>query len=487
MGRGKKYAVQTLLLVLIGVYSQTCHVSERPAFRSFSTFDCSRCKYIIKETDETIDGSLLKILPGDYICFSSRIKHFASLLLTNIIGKPNQPVIITNCDGPVQRAVQATEPFNLKFGKSKYFRVTGNSWELGYGLKLSGGTIGLTLDNLSTDFEIDNIEIFDAGFAGIMAKTDPSCDSATIRGQFVLRNAEFHDNFVHDVGGEGFYVGNSFYVSGVSLPCGIRFPHELENIRIHHNQVKNTGRESIQLGCATSGAEIYSNTVEAYGLMNISEQTNGIQIGEGTGGLCFSNKIMSGTGTGIIVLGLGDNIVFNNLIIKSGSDGIFCDNRYTPKNGFKFINNTIVNPQGDGIRIYADSSYLMNIVLNNIIVNPATYWDYQLGGMPNRNGFDAYLFLKDTSVHVYQSNNFFTQEINDVGFVDAHRMNFSLHKTSRAVYAGKDVSNYGIQFDFCNHYRPVSKNYDCGAFEYDSSFSVLGSYPCGVEPHPRTR
>jgi len=340
---------------------------------------------------------------------------------------------------------------------------------------------------LCTDFEIDNIEVASAGFAGIMAKTDPSCDSATIRGQFVLRNVDLHDNFVHDVGGEGFYVGNSFYVGGVSLPCGLRFPHELENIRIHHNQVKNTGRESIQLGCAVSGAAIYNNTAESYGLMRITGQTNGIQIGEGTGGLCFSNKVMSGVGPGIIVLGLGDNLVFNNLIVKSGSDGIFCDNRYTPETGFKFINNTIVSPNGDGIRIYADSSYLLNIVINNIIVNPATYWNYQLGDRPDRTGFDSFLFLRDTSVHVFQSNNFFALEVSEAGFIDADRMNFALGKNSRAINAGKDVSDYGIQSDFCDHRRPVSSGFDCGAFEYDSAFRVLTSYPCGVVPNPRTR
>ncbi len=56
----------------------------------------------------------------------------------------------------------------------------------------------------------------------------------------------------------------------------------------------------------------------------------------------------------MIVLGYGDNVIFNNIIIDAGKNAIFCDERYTKGDGFKFINNTIINPGMDGILIYAD-------------------------------------------------------------------------------------------------------------------------------------
>jgi len=146
MNGGKKNVRRFVLFILLGLCTQMCHISERPAFHASSTaFDCSRCKYIVKENDATIDGALLKILPGDYICFPAWANHYTSLLLVNIIGEPSQPVVITNCDGPVLRAVRATEPFNLKFGKSKNFRVTGNSDGESYGFRFIGGTLGLKL------------------------------------------------------------------------------------------------------------------------------------------------------------------------------------------------------------------------------------------------------------------------------------------------------------------------------------------------------
>jgi hypothetical protein len=59
---------------------------------------------------------------------------------------------------------------------------------LTYGFNVNGGNIGMTMDDLSSDFEISNVEVRNSGFAGIMAKTDPSCDVATQRGHFTMRN-----------------------------------------------------------------------------------------------------------------------------------------------------------------------------------------------------------------------------------------------------------------------------------------------------------
>ena len=93
--------------------------------------------------------------------------------------------------------------------------------------------------------------------------------------------------------------------------------------------------KGIQVGSAISGCEIYSNTVKYPGVTPFAnDQDNGIQIGEGTGGKCYNNLVMSAPGNGIIVLGLGDNLVFNNIILNSGDNGIFADSRYNA--GAKF-------------------------------------------------------------------------------------------------------------------------------------------------------
>jgi hypothetical protein len=147
---------------------------------------CSLCKYVVPDNLNTIDGAKLGFKPGDVICLSSAKKYTTTpLRFINIVGSATNPIIITNCGGPVSVSVPTNLTYVIKFEKSKYFRLTGGNTNGTYGIKLAGAkTVGVTLDQLSTNFEVDHIEVSNVGFAGIMAKTDPSCDNATIRGNF---------------------------------------------------------------------------------------------------------------------------------------------------------------------------------------------------------------------------------------------------------------------------------------------------------------
>ena len=64
----------------------------------------------------------------------------------------------------------------IQFRESKYIHVTGTGdSNHEYGLKIiysKSGTSGISLSSLSSDFEIDHMDISNTGFAGIIAKTD---------------------------------------------------------------------------------------------------------------------------------------------------------------------------------------------------------------------------------------------------------------------------------------------------------------------------
>lgn len=432
--------------------------SSLTATQSATTTVCSTCTYVVPSNAYKIDGAALGFKPGDVICLSS-LNQYKSLYFVNINGTATQPITITNCGGTVN--INGTgKSFGIKTEKSKYFRITGSSAAT-YGIKINGANLGITLDYLSTNFEVDHIEAYSIGFAGIMAKTDPSCDAATWRGAFTMRDISLHHNYVHDTGGEGFYVGNSFYMNGVSTSCGVKFPHAIEGVKVFNNIVKNSGWEAIQVGSATVGAAIYNNTIENYGVKNVTNQRNGMQIGEGTGGVCYNNFIKTGPGNGMVVLGLGDNVIHDNVIINAGSHGIFCDERYTPGPGFKFINNTIVNPKQDGIRLYAEL-VPMNVVVNNIIVNPGSYTTYT----SPRTGNDAYLYKLGSTVKVTLGNNYFTRDIAAVKFVNVGSNNFRLNADSPARDTGGSISTYNIPTDFYLQSRLKGTAYDIGAAEY---------------------
>jgi hypothetical protein len=417
------------------------------------------CTYTVPATASTVDGKAMNFKPGAVICLSATVKY-KNLQFKNLLGSASQPIIIKNCGGTV--TLNATGlSFGLKFVNSKYFRVTGGNTPNVYGIKINNGHIGMSLEYLSTNFEVDHVETAYAGFAGIMAKTDPGCDNATIRENFTMYNVSFHDNYVHHCAGEGLYIGNSFY-EGAKTSCGTRLPHEIHNAKIYNNVIKYSGWEGIQLGCATKGAAVYNNTIENFGTKNITSQNNGVQLGVGTGGVFYNNFIKNGPGNGLIVLGLGDNVIHNNVIVNVGTNGIFCDDRYSPGTGFKFLNNTIVNPQGDGIRLYADRTNLYNIIYNTIVVNPGSYTTYSYP----RTSADAYVYKLSSKVKVQTSNNYFTRSITALKFINSGANNYRLYSSSPAVNKGRSISTYNIPTDFYKQARLKGSAYDIGASEY---------------------
>jgi hypothetical protein len=421
--------------------------------KSDALTDC-HCTYVVPSDSTVVDGNALGLKPGSVICLNSAYRY-GTLEFRNLEGTSDQPIVIKNCGGPV--SINATDKWHaVRTDKSKYFRITGGDTEGVYGIVIQGGEMGMKLDGLSTNFEVDHVEISNVGFAGIMAKTDPTCDDATTRDHFTMYDVLLHDNYVHDTGGEGFYIGNSFY-EGMQRDCGLRLPHLIKGLKVYNNRVKNSGWESIQVGCAIEGTEIYNNTIENYGAANIKYQNNGIQIGSGTGGNVYNNFIKKGNGHGMIVMGTGDNIIYNNIIVDAGLDGIFCDERYTPGEGFKFINNTIISPKMTGIHLYSDQ-VPMNTVVNNIIAGP--------GALAKGDSAQAFVSLLSSKVKVEMAHNLFTNNLDTLQFVNPAADNYRLQAASPAVNFGRDISRFRIKFDFYENHRLNGVAYDAGASEF---------------------
>lgn len=416
--------------------------------------DCAACTYVVPADVRIVDGELLGLKPGSVIGLSANVSY-GNLLFRNIVGTLENPITIRNCGGTARINGTGTG-HGIKTENSAYFRITGGDIKNSYGIIVTGGQMSINLGKLSTHFEVDHLEIQNSGFAGIMAKTDPTCDDATLRENFVMKGVALHNNYIHDTGGEGIYAGNSFFM-GMNTNCGVRLPHEIHYIRIFGNIVKNTGWDGIQLGCATKGASIHNNVIENYGTINKTYQNNGIQIGAGTGGVCYNNLIKNGTGNGLIVNGLGDNIIYNNVIDHPGTNGVFCDERYSPGPGFKFINNTIISPKWVGIKIYAEE-VPMNVIVNNIITNPGYYSVFT-------NPETAFVQKLNSQVNIDMRNNYFNIDTTTVNLSNAIDSSYRLASTSPVVDMGADISVYNIRFDY--HYKPRLKGsgYDIGAVE----------------------
>ncbi|RFZ84339.1 right-handed parallel beta-helix repeat-containing protein [Mucilaginibacter terrenus] len=404
--------------------------------------------YTVQPSQWYVDGK--DILPGTIVSIPAGTR--GALLLKNFHGTEANPIVIVNKGGTVNITAAATASYGFKTQNCQYFKILGNGDASSkYGIAVTGGNIGMTMDALSTDFEIANVEVRNSGFAGIMAKTDPTCDQATWRGNFTMKNVVLHDNYVHNTGGEGFYVGNSFYANGVQTSCGKVMPHDVVGVKVYNNQVDSTGCEGIQVGSAIADCAIYNNVVNFPGLSPFaSGQNNGIQLGEGTGGKCYSNIVRNAPGAGIIVLGLGDNTVANNVIINSGMYGIFADSRYTPGPYFRFVNNTIINSKTAGIRLNS-TTIPMNVVANNAIVSSL-----------NNNAISR----MNTSVKLTSASNYIGADVSALEYTDLDGGDFTLLPSSPLIGAGTDVSVLGISLDLSGLQRitvSTSSTFNIGA------------------------
>ena len=409
------------------------------------------------------------VQPGQTVCIQAGT--YTHLYFTNFNGTDQKPIRFINCGGQVLISSDKL-PTGLQFYGCNYFIVSGaGSVEHEYGIyiaKSAPNTQALRVENKSSDCEIKHVEIAGAGFAGIMVKTDPTCDSTTWRGQFVMKNVNIHHNYIHDTDGEGMYVGSSFWNEGHQTRCnGVSkraLPHDIYGLKIHHNITERTGAEGIQYAAAV-GAEVHHNIVRDSGRSPFASfQNNGMQIGGGVSGRFYNNQVFNTPGVGVIIIGnAGHTKVFNNLIVNSGTNGIFCDDRpgSVANTPIEFLNNTIVNTGEEAIKLYNETN--INVISNNIISTIGKgrkFISYSQGATAKQNA------------------NFMTIVADSVGFVNVNDGDFRLANTSALIDKGSAQFLEQLNFDLDGNQRLIGLNVDIGAYEYHPiNDKILTLYP----------
>jgi len=413
------------------------------------------------------------------------------------------PVVLINYGGRV--VISNLTPggaMSLKACRNVVLSGSGHPvWE--YGIKLDStawGSSGLSLDELTSDVEVHNLEICRQGFAGIVAKTDPSCNPSTWRGNFTLNNLHIHHCYIHHTQGEGMYIGFSVY-GPVNRTCGgssiTVYAHEVRHLRVHDNRVEWTGLDGIQIGCATEDVKVYKNHISRTGFLDNTYSKRygmeGICIGGGSTGQYFNNIISDTYGSGFNVFGKDNIYIFNNVILRPGRPskmpwnrhfvyGIFADDRTTtPGAPFFYLNNTIVSPRTSGIKIMSTQSR-KNRIYNNVVVDPATKHLY---GTYGNNWMQSCIQI-GTGVNAIQATNYFDTVYyasyhgligsTDPYFVDAVNGNFRLLPATPLVDNGIATDTVaGFAFDGDSLSRPAGNGWDIGAYEYHPQPTLPGS------------
>lgn len=337
------------------------------------------CDHTFGPDTTVINGVDLGISPGDRVCIMAGDYEF--LRFQAIVGTQSNPVTITNCGGLVT-IYNGDRAYGLVVeDESSFFHLTGTGdASITYGFDISAPDVepwpgvGLVLGGKSTNYEVDHLEIHHTGFAGVTCKTDPICDGSADQSVFVQRDVIVHHLYVHDTGGEGFYVGST-QSDGHTITCDgvseVHQPHLLEGISLHHNIIERTGWDGMQVGMASSGCMVWANTIQDVGSANEQYQQQGLQIGTYSSCNVYNNIIMDGPQMGIIILGAATSRFYNNLIVNFGADGIYAHQRdAVADTTYEFFFNTIVNHSRNGIRVHGENLG-GGLAQNNLIVGPA--------------------------------------------------------------------------------------------------------------------
>jgi hypothetical protein len=281
--------------------------------------DCG-CDHVISPPQERtktliLKGDSLGVKPGQNVCLAAGF--YLQIRLLNFVGEPGNPVTIRNCGGLVEigDAINFGRWWAMDIVQSQYLRVTGSGAPgIRYGVKLGKSGDSALKIGLASDVEIDHMDIGNANFAGILAKTDYRGNVPPDAAE--MNNVSIHDNYIHDTRGEGMYIGET------TTP-GQDFRH----LEIWNNIITRTGFEFLQVANIVEDAEVHHNVLYRGGLRNVLFQNKGLQIGDNSVGKYYNNFIIASPSNSMIVMGSGDIDIYNNYLQGAGDPGIFIDNR----------------------------------------------------------------------------------------------------------------------------------------------------------------
>jgi len=274
-------------------------------------------------------GDTLKIPAGTY----------SVIEIDSFGGDPTRDIIIINSGG----LVNVTGSIRLQ-KDVHHVKFTGNGVPgIKYGVKCKNFAF-----NRANHFAMEWVEAGpNTGGVGIYGKQDPYAGQPwTQYPNYVSTKITITNCYVHDVAGEGMYIGHTapdgdpYNLEGTK---GI-IPQRMDSVTISNCIVMNCGWDGIQVSNARNGCMIYGNTVTNFGIADIDGQRAGIISGGNTNSQVFNNVVSNGTGNGIQFFGYGKMECYNNVITNvgntvknvSGEESIY---------GMAYLNNVETNPR----------------------------------------------------------------------------------------------------------------------------------------------
>ena len=411
------------------------------------------------------------LTPGDTLFFTAG--HYDYIYLKNFtMGTLSKPIIVIPKGGEV--IINTTFSYGMKVGGCTYmhliggypnyqmtgFNFTADTAHCGFQVRGVTSGAGVSIGDLSSYVEIDHFYIANTAIIGLFYKTDPDCTGYGQRQNFVQRNTWIHDNVIAHTGGEGMYVGSSWYTGEPYLCAGDTvspngdtiYPAILANAQIYRNSVWYSGWDGIQASCMRYGSSIHNNWVFYAATQDVYAQNSGYIIGGGDSCDVYDNYAWKCKEDSYDVFLSGGNF-YNNEAWYSGTggsaqyeDAIFeKDVATTPGASINFINNLVVGYKTAGL-VMQTSLSANDLVENNIFINPT--------------GVYTQFYYNN----VIQRNNYENTSIASAQFADTLG---NLQSTSPLIDAGYAIPY--ITTDFFGNQRVVGNAIDIGPVEYQGS------------------
>jgi len=352
-----------------------------------------------------INGS--SYLPGDLILLSGTFKYIS---FTNLNGAEGNPIVIQNKPGEVVNIGDQTWSGGSWAGSLAILNchhfiiwgtnvgsliVDGSTSDLAPGGNaVRAAYFNFSLNNYSDNFRICYLTVRNGG-TGIWCKKEVVGSDPNSFGSNTLDNIEFDHNYIHDTWNEGMYLGHSATFWNINTnaplypntwdptpdPAIYKVPIRINNLKVHHNLVRRTGADGIQIANCDN-IEINNNEVDDAATRHDVSHNGGIIVGGVTGHSIHDNYIHNCWGELIQMYAKGAGTIHNNLLVGGQHNGI---GLRTTNNAIQTItNNTIAVISEQSIRVNghyngnipADPAQSPHILQRNILADPLNASSY---------------------------------------------------------------------------------------------------------------
>ncbi len=410
--------------------------------------------------------------PGDKVFIEGHTRP--SLFLVNLVhGEEGNPIIVTNTgsDPLVIDDVGTAPSLGINIWGAQHVVFDGTPLaDEEYGIQVfNAANVGIDVDynnyqqgRVAGDFEdtvdlvIAHVEIGFAGFAGIQAKYELSKPFPVE--DPLLDGLEVHHAYIHDVAGEGMYIG---WTSD-------EHP-DVASVSIHDNIIEEAGWDGIQLNRSRGENRIYRNVVDGYAGMSFTAPNNGFGAQNegitvaGAKADVYGNLVRASneySGTGLFYSIYEPSRIYNNVFVHGGYGSTQREpmlyirqlgpGRLAPQPGatLDIVNNTLVRPDTNGIELLGGVTRPVSVI-NNVIAEPLN------GGQ--------FVRQQNAQSPVTYTTNRFVATFGEAGFVSAQ--DYHPAPSSPLVDAGTDVAGLGVTTDYDGTARPRGAAYDIGAYE----------------------